>query len=372
MSSKGGSVVALTGALAVVAVLATPLVPGVPDLDPPPDQGPPPQQPTPAPPASAPSPSAPSAEARRKCKRMAAPWGKDRASGKPTAPFRTPGRLAASLKPGWTGCFRAGTYTQSQVLVKQPRVTLRSAPGERATWRGRVVLAGRGQRLANLVLDGSEGREALPSPTINGPEATISGNDITNPRGICISARRWHGRRPDGFTIEGNRIHDCGRRPPTNHDHGIYVVDAVGGLIRDNVIFRNADRGVQFFPDAHRITVVRNTIDGNGSGVIFSDSSSHNIVRDNLFSNSVERWNAETDELTGTGNRFESNCLKPGNPKDPGYNENGGVALPPIVAQSGNTVVEGEPYRARADGDYTPAGDFCAKRGAQGPARKPR
>jgi hypothetical protein len=117
---------------------------------------------------------------------------------------------------------------------------------------------------------------------------------------------------------------------------------------------------------------VRNTIDGNGSGVIFSDFSSRNVVRDNVISNSVERWNAESDELEGRGNRFESNCLKTGNPKDPGYNDNGGVALPGIVAQSGNVVVEAEPYRARQDGDFTAAPGACPEKGAYGPARKPR
>ena len=329
--------------LAVVGlvVLAVPLVPGLPDLDPSPDEGKPPPQEQP-PPAAQPSSRAPTAEMRRSCKRMAAPWGSDRASGKATAPFRTPKRLAASLEPGWTGCLRGGTYEQREVIVRERKVALRSAPGERATWRGRIVLAGRRQKLMGLTLDGTNGRDQLPSPTINGPEVTVAGNDITHRRGICVTARRWRDLRPDGFVIERNRIHDCGRRPPTNHDHGIYVVDAVGGLIQDNVIVSNADRGVQFFPDAHAITVVRNTIDGNGSGVIFSDNSSRNVVRGNMISNSVERWNAESDELTGRRNRFESNCVKPGNVQRPAYNENGGVRLPALVEQSGNVVVDSD------------------------------
>jgi parallel beta-helix repeat protein len=227
------------------------------------------------------------------------------------------------------------------VTVVRRKVTLRSAPGERATWRGRIVLKGRRQKLVHLNLDGTNGRKSLPNPTVNAPEVTISDSDITNRKGICVNVRTWRGPRPDGFVIQRNNIHDCGRRPPTNHDHGIYVVDGVGGLIRDNVIVRNADRGVQLFPDAHRVTVVRNTIDGNGSGVIFSNDSSGNVVRDNVISNSVVRWNAESHNLRGAGNRFESNCVKPGH-RDPGYHENGGVMLPSIVAQSGNTVIDDE------------------------------
>lgn len=360
--------------LSAVLVAAAPLVPGLPDLSPQPPSDPPQSAPPPAPeerPAAPVKPAPPSAEARRACKRMAAPWGSDRASGKPREPFRTPGRLATALRPGWTGCLRGGTYTQREVVVKRRKVTLRSAPGERALWRGRIVLEGRRQKLVDLILDGAQGK-GLPSPTVNAPGVVISDSDITNAKGICVAVRTWRGgERPDGFVIQRNRIHDCGRRPPTNKDHGIYVVDAVGGLIRDNVIFRNADRGVQLYPSAHGITVVRNTIDGNGSGVIFSNSSSDNVVRDNLVSNAVVRWNAESHNLRGTGNRFESNCVKPGHP-DLAYHENGGVKLPPSVAQEGNVVVTEEPYRARAEGDYTPAGDACGKRGAQGPARKPR
>jgi parallel beta-helix repeat protein len=361
--------------LVVTGVLAgASLIPGLPDLDP---------SPSPAPPQSAPpsggqpgampaaQSSPPSAEAERACDRMAATWGNDRASGAPRAPFRTPGRLVAALGAGQTGCLRGGSYTQTEVIVHRRKVTLRSAPGERALWRGRIVLEGRRQRLVDLSLDGSYARKGLPSPTINAPEVVISDSDITNSKGICVTARTWNGARPDNIVIQRNRIHDCGRHPPTNNDHGIYIVDSVGGLIRDNVIFRNADRGVQLYPAAQRITVVRNTIDGNGSGVIFSNDSSGNVVRDNLISNSVVRWNAESYQLRGRGNRFESNCLRPGH-SDPGYNENGGVMLPSIVAQSGNVVITDEPYRARAEGDYTPAGKECGKRGAAGPARKPR
>lgn len=360
--------------LATVLAAAAPLVPGLPDLNPEGNPSPPPSQP-PAeerkPPPSDPGPQPPTADAERVCDRMAAPWGHDRASGKPREPFRSPGRLATSLRPGETGCLRGGTYTQREVRVLRRKVTIRSAPGERALWRGRIVLEGRRQKLVDLALDGAAGPKGLPSPTINAPEVVISDSDVTNPKGICITVRTWDGERPDGFVIQRNRIHDCGRRPPTNHDHGIYVSEAVGGLIRDNAIFRNADRGVQLFPDAHRITVVRNTIDGNGSGVIFSNESSRNVVRENLISNSVVRWNAESHDLSGRGNRFESNCVRPGHP-DADYHENGGVMLPSIVSQRDNVVVTSEMYRARADGDYTPVESACGKRGARGPARKPR
>jgi nitrous oxidase accessory protein NosD len=303
---------------------------------------------------------------------MAAPWGSNGASGAPREPFRTPGRLATSLAPGETGCLRGGEYTQREVIVRRRKVTLRSAPGERATWRGRIVLAGRGDRLVDLTLDGSAGprgpdggRSTLPSPTLNAPHVVVSDNDITDRgTGICVSASKWRGMVPDRFVIQRNRVHDCGRRPETNHDHGIYISIGDRGVIRDNVIAGNADRGIQLFPNATRTRVVRNTVDGNGSGVIFSNDSSRNVVRDNVFTNAMVRWNAESHKLVGRGNRFESNCVRGGNP-DPDYNQNGGVMLPSLVAQSDNLEPAGEPYRDRAKGDYrlTPGGP-CEGKGA--------
>jgi parallel beta-helix repeat protein len=257
--------------------------------------------------------------------------------------------------------------------VRRRKVTLRSAPGERATWRGRIVLAGRRDKLVALNLDGSAGPRCrrgtscstLPSPTITAADVVISDSDVTNPRaGICIHPRRWRSGRPDHFVIERNRIHDCGRRPPTNHDHGIYVADGRHGLIRDNVIYGNADRGIQLYPEAFRTTIVRNTVDGNGSGLIFSQRSARNAVRDNVFTNAQVRWNAESWRLSGVGNRFVDNCVRPGNP-DPGYNRNGGVRLPERVAQSGTVAISRETYRDRGRGDFRLAeGSPCAGKGA--------
>ena len=357
----------------VIVVMAAPLIPGLPDLNPPGEKPPPPSEQPPAPPPPV------SKEAERVCERMAAPWGSDSASGKASDPFRTPGRLVASLRGGWTGCLRGGTYTQTEVKVRRRKVTLRSSPGERATWRGRIVLTGPRQRLVDLVLDGSAGPRCeqrgcgtLPSPTINAPDAVVADNELTDARtGICLTTRSWRGSTPDRFRIERNRIHDCGRRPPTSNDHGIYISDGRDGVIRDNVVYDNADRGIQLYPNANGTKVVHNTVDGNGSGVIFSDESAGNLVHDNVFSNAVVRWNAESWRLVGRGNRFTANCVHAGNP-DPGYNENGGVSLPPIVAQADNVGATDDPYRDRKGGDYRLRdGSVCAGMGARESVAKP-
>src|SRR5205807_1338240 len=84
--------------------------------------------------------------------------------------------------------------------------------------------------------------------------------------------------------IQSNRIHHCGVLPAANHDHGIYVSNATDTKVLDNVIYANADRGVQMYPDAKRTTVQRNVIDGNGQGVMFSGASD-SASTDNLVSN---------------------------------------------------------------------------------------
>jgi parallel beta-helix repeat protein len=306
------------------------------------------------------------------CTRYAAPWGSKRGNGTAVRPFRGPYGLVRSLRAGETGCLRFGTYQQRETIVRRQGITLRSAPGERATWRGRVVLQGRADRLLGLTLDGSYGPRCpergcgtLPSPTINAAQVVIAYDDITSPNsGICVHPRSWRRQRPDRFLILGNRVHDCGRMPHTEHDHGIYVANGTHGEIRDNVVFSNADRGVQLYPDARGTLVIHNTVDGNGSGVVFSERSSGNQVRDNVFTNSVVRWNAETFNLSGSGNRFSGNCVRAGN-RDPQYNENGGVALPRNVVQHGNRRTHDSVYVARRAADFRvlPT-SACAGKGA--------
>ena len=361
--------------IAAGALAAVPLVPGLPVPSPGEHRLPPNESPA----SHARSHPAPTPRARRICNRYAAPWGSNRGRGTASSPFRTPKRLVHALRSGKTGCLRAGTYRQREVKLKRDGVTLRSSPGERATIRGRVVLEGNHDGLYHLTLDGSAGPRCpeqscgtLPSPTINGSDARVFGNDITSPRsGICVATKAWDGHVPNRFRIVGNRVHDCGRLPPTEHDHGIYIADARGGLIRDNVVFDNADRGIQLFPNARSTVVEHNTVDGNGSGIVFSLESSSNVVRHNVFSNSVVRWNAESFQLTGLGNRFVGNCVRAGNP-DSAYDVDGGVALPRIVKIARDRAASDGVYVDRSASDYRIAwGSACAGEGAPASVARP-
>lgn len=267
-------------------------------------------------------------------------------------------QLLSRLGPGEVGCLREGTYAEDdEISIATPEVTLASYPGERATIVGRVLVEeqGRGTRIEGLELDGRNS-EALPSPTVNASGVVIADNDITNRNtGICVHVSDYEGVPiPAGVVIEGNRIHGCGELPATNRHHGIYLDAAREATIRDNLIYDNADRGVQLYPDADGTTVTGNVIDGNGEGLIFGgdedDSSDDNLVTGNTITNSRVRYNVEANwpGPVGTGNLLRGNCVS-GGAMD---NGEGGIESPPegFTAEDNLTAAPGY-----ADPD---AGDF--------------
>jgi parallel beta-helix repeat protein len=268
------------------------------------------------------------------CDRIASTSGSDsRGDGTVTRPYRTPQRLLASLATGQTGCLRNGTYVSlERVTTRTAGITLRSYPGDRATLRGKLWIAGGGTTVSGLNLDGScpSGRQcttpsAVPSPLVTARGARLLGNDITDRHtGICVSASTYDGASPDFLVIAGNRIHDCGRLPAKNHDHGIYLTAGTGAVIANNVIYDNADRGVQLYPAVTGARIYANTIDGNGEGVIVSNASSVNQFDSNIISNSVVRWNVEWNSLSGWLNAATDNCLYATN-RNAFYNQDGGV-----------------------------------------------
>ena len=239
--------------------------------------------------------------------------------------------LLAKLQPGQRGCLRAGTYRGDVSIRRGGRpgapIHLTSAPGDRATIDGVVWVADSANdvEISALTLDG-ENRHDVPSPQINGDRVTLRGNDITNRHtGICVilgGAFPRYGIAIDPV-VEDNRIHDCGRLPRTNHDHGIYVEGTRGARIVDNLIYGNADYGVHLYPDADGSLVARNVIEGNGGGVIVAGAtggeyprayaSDHNLIEDNVISGSRSQPDLQTswDSLRGRGNVARNNCLGP-------------------------------------------------------------
>ena len=316
--------------------------------------------------------SAPAASAADvSCSRVAAPYGFDSAAGTVTSPFRSVQRLASSLSAGQTGCLRAGTYTGDVKVARggtsSARLTLRNYPGEKAIVRGRLWIA-RGAdyvTVENLYLNGVNASN-LPSPTVNAVSTVFRRNDVTNDHtAICFNLGHSTYGQAVGTLIENNRIHDCGRLPATNHDHGVYVARAGFTTIRDNWIYENADRGIQLYPNAQDTTITGNVIDGNGQGVIFGgldeDSSDDTRVEGNVISNSKLRYNVESyyDDGTppGQNNLVTRNCVN-GGTRDEG---NGGIDAPATgFTATGNITKAAPVFNDRTAGDYRlAAGNPC-------------
>jgi len=268
------------------------------------------------------------------CTRVAAPGGSNSAAGTESAPFATAQRLVDSLGAGDVGCLRQGTYNENVTLNHggsgdSSRVVIKSYDGERATISGRLYVPDRSNyvTIEQLNLDGhdspfcSSGSTCtrLPSPTVDGDHIIFQDNDVTNRHtAICFNLGAAGYGRAVGDVIQRNRIHDCGRVPSSNHDHGIYLAYSDNTKVLDNVIFDNADRGVQFYPDAQGTVVKGNVIDGNGEGVIFSgaggSASNDNVVENNVITNSTIRHDVESwyPDIVGTGNVVRNNCVHGG------------------------------------------------------------
>jgi hypothetical protein len=307
------------------------------------------------------------------CARYAATGGDDRAAGTLAAPFRSVDRLVVSLRPGETGCLEPGTYRESVRIAHggRPgrRIVLRSAdPADRATIVGRVYVTKQASdvTIRGLELDGVNAGRA-PSPTVDAARITFLYDDVTNDHtAICFalgSPSAAYGPATD-VVIDHSRIHDCGRLPPNNTEHGIYVAVAHGTRITNDYIYDNADRGVQLFPDAQDTTVAHDVIDGNGEGVIISGddstASSGNRIVDDVISNSTVRYDVEYSwgSKIGTGNVVEDNCV---------WHGREGTIERPVGFVSHHNVVADPEYADRATKDFAlRPGSPCAAYGPVG------
>jgi parallel beta-helix repeat protein len=305
------------------------------------------------------------------CDKVASTRGSDGASGSESSPYRSARKLVDSLSPGQSGCLRGGTYYEDVTITRggQPGspVTLGSYPGERATLVGRLWVAGADfVVISSLNLDGRNSRD-LPSPTVTANVVSFLENDITNQHtGICLMIGSDSDGHAAGTVIKRNRIHDCGRLPTTNHDHGIYAFAASDTTITDNLIYDNADRGVQLYPNAQRTIIRNNVIDGNGEGVLLAGrsgvASSGNLVESNVITNSRLRYNVESywasNGPIGQGNVVRGNCVFGG--------ALGNVQNPPLGFTAVDNVVADPRYVNRGTKDFRLGPGSCV--GATPPA----
>ena len=257
------------------------------------------------------------------CNLFASPSGSDSASGTLSAPFQTARKLVSSLKPGETGCLEAGTYNENVTFrtagTATAPITLASYPGQTATIVGRMYIVDGANytTITGLDLNGENPQQAL-SPMIDANNATFSHDDVTNDHtGTCfgIGSATWGWAT--GTLITHDRIHDCGELPATNAQHGLYIGAATDTTIEWSLIYGNADRGIQLYPDAQRTTIDHNIIDDNGEGIIISGAggvaSSYTNIYDNILSNADIRHDVESywppGNPLGVDNTVHNNCI---------------------------------------------------------------
>ncbi len=268
-------------------------------------------------------PSAASGDQTTTCNLFASPSGSDSAAGTLSAPFQTAQKLATSLAPGETGCLEAGTYNENVTFrtggTAAAPIMLTSYPGQTATIVGRIYVAEGADytTLTGLDLDGAN-PGLLESPTIDANHVTFSYDDVTNDHtGICfgIGSATW-GWATDTL-ITHDRVHDCGQLPATNLQHAFYIGGATDTTIEWSLIYANADRGIQLYPEALGTTVDHNIIDDNGEGILISGAegvaSSDTNVYDNVISDANVRHDVEsywpTGNPVGVGNTVHDNCV---------------------------------------------------------------
>lgn len=306
------------------------------------------------------------------CNVVVATNGSDANPGTDSQPLRGSDRAVEGLADGQTLCFRSGTYETTKGLsIKAAHATITSYPGESATLLGslRIERPATGTVVEDLVLNGRNPDNYF-NPLIYADGAVLRNNEITNDHTTnCVHLAHYYDEpAPSNVIIEGNNIHDCGVLPANNHEHGIYIAASRNLIIRDNLIWNNADRGIQLYTDVRGTKIYGNVINNNGTGLIFGGDSAmaarDTMVENNIITNSNERWNVEysfaADGPTGSGNVVRHNCI---HGAEGWYGEGGlGEAISEQVGfvATDNVIADPE-FADPGHGDFTIAADSpCA------------
>jgi len=306
------------------------------------------------------------------CDLVAAPTGSDSAAGTAAAPLRSAEALAKALTDGDTGCFRSGSYSFNGLSIRAPHSTITTYPGDqRATLQGHLRLerSATGAVVENLFLDGRNWPDQNLGPLIYADQVVLRDNEITNYHTTnCVHLAHYYDEpAPTGVVIENNNIHDCGQLPAMNHEHGIYVAAARDLTIRDNLIWNNADRGIQLYTDVSGSHIYGNVINGNGTGIIFGGNeeaaASDNVVENNIITNSNVRFNVEYSydpAVQGSGNVVRRNCIH-GAEGYYGDAENGAAISEQVGFTATDNVIADPQFADAAHGDFTLApGSPCS------------
>jgi len=270
------------------------------------------------------------------------PSGSDAAPGTAARPWRTLQHAFDRVAAGQTVLLRGGVYPDWAELSHSGRpraaITIRSAPGERATLTGRLKLTGSYLAVSHLRFVGgtpANDRDVLVY-VAGASHVEISHDELS--RGAMSAVYVGDPGDPSSdVQILANRIHDNGSH--WNLDHGIYFGTGTGGLIANNVITGNEADGIQLYPQANGVIVTSNTIADNGrSGIILGGedtTSNHDVVANNILA-----FNAEYGIRTywggpvGSGNLAEHNLSYGNAAGNPPASLTAGIRIAATIARN--------------------------------------
>jgi len=269
------------------------------------------------------------------CAKYGSPKGNNAWPGTESQPFATVQYLVDHLSAGETGCLFGGSY-EGNLSTGVARVTVKSLPRQRARLLGYIWLRAPANEftLQDLDVDGHD--VTPPTVQVNADGVTLSGLDITNRNkpgtsynGVCVLAGPNFEGHPvntaENLTISVNRIHDCG---DDAHEHAIYLESTRNAYVGDSYLYDNPGFGVHMYPDAQGSLIEYNVIDDNSSrckaNLTFSGEaaggeygephgSSKNVVRYNLITNALCRYNVDSyyplGSLSPRGNSVHDSCV---------------------------------------------------------------
>ena len=268
-----------------------------------------------------------SASSTSPCDRYASPSGDDGAAGTIAEPYRTVDKLVNSVTSGETGCLlgypdgsppsAAGFYEEGPIDIDVAGITLRSADGHLAQVKGALSVSADDVTLSHLVLDGRNA-SGDASPLITGSNVVLSHSNVTTRNTAdCIEVTGG----AQQVSITHNRIHDC--------EAGTMVVNAGNVLMTHNAVYDNAGTGLSLGPAADGAYVVRNILDRNERGIVWSSGvlpgdtsvsatdgsvAAGNIVSNSAGQNVTADWHDPDGEgpdepVPGAANGFWTNCV---------------------------------------------------------------
>ena len=273
-----------------------------------------------------------------RCDRAVSPSGSDANAGTLASPWQHVQKAFDSASAGQTVCLRAGTYepagtfntsayrqTFSKAGTAGSPVVFVNYAGETAVVHGTTYLEGAYVTLESA--SGASGALVFEGPVgsaYNDVQVSVSGAHDVLLDHVEIRLNDHHAglfaNDCSNVTLSGCYIHDNGDFGDSvdgpsggntwNVDQGIYWDTSSGGgnTIENCVIAGNRAYGLQLYPAGSGVTIVNNTVVGNGNSGAIVSGGTNDAFMNNIFAfNGHTAGNPQLRFSSGSGNVFDTN-----------------------------------------------------------------